>query len=236
MICGIAWFEETFRQLDDSVAFEWRCTDGERLSRNAEVCTIAGPARAILTGERTALNFLQTLSATATAARTFVDAVAGTGATILDTRKTIPGLRRAQKYAVRCGGASNHRIGLFDAILIKENHIAAVGSIDAAIETAHVSADSVLIEVEVESMEQVERALASRAHRLLLDNFSLDAMRKAVALRDDRARDKELEASGGVTLENVRAIAETGVDYISVGAMTKSVTAVDLSLRIVASV
>jgi nicotinate-nucleotide pyrophosphorylase (carboxylating) len=241
LICGLAWFEETFRQLDDGIAFEWSCRDGDRLARGTLVCRIRGPARALLTGERTALNFLQTLSATATSARAYVDAVAGTNATILDTRKTIPGLRSAQKYAVRCAGASNHRIGLFDAILIKENHIAAVGSIDAAIEKAHVTEGSVLIEVEVETMEQVERALASRAHRLLLDDFSLDMMHEAVRLRDAIARDKgaspkRLEASGGVTLDNVRAIAETGVDYISVGAMTKSIAAVDLSLRIVTGV
>ena len=236
VVCGIAWFEETFRQLDDSVVFEWSCRDGERLAEGTEVCSVRGAARAILTGERTALNFLQTLSATATSARTFVDAVAGTGATILDTRKTIPGLRSAQKYAVRCGGATNHRIGLFDAILIKENHIAALGSIDAAIERAHVAADSLLVEVEVETMDQVERALQSQAGRLLLDNFSTETMRATVALRDRLAPDKELEASGGIRLENVRAIAETGVDYISVGAMTKSIEAVDLSLRIVADV
>lgn len=192
-----------------------------------------GPARAILTGERTALNFLQTLSATATAASQFVAAVAGTGAKILDTRKTIPGLRAAQKYAVRCGGATNHRIGLFDAVLIKENHIAAMGSIDAAIDEALKSTDSMLVEVEVESLDQVERALASHADRLLLDNFSLNMLRDAVALKNQRAREKELEASGGISLDTVRAIAETGVDYISIGVMTKTVDAVDFSLRIV---
>lgn len=213
--------------------FEWTCKDGDRLQSGHSVCTLRGPTRAILTGERTALNFLQTLSATATAADQYVQAVAGTGVRILDTRKTIPGLRAAQKYAVRCGGATNHRIGLFDAVLLKENHIVAMGSIDAAIDEALKSTDSMLVEVEVETLEQVERALDSHADRLLLDNFSLDMMRQAVELRDQQARDKELEASGGISLDTVRKIAETGVDYISIGAMTKTVDAVDFSLRIV---
>ena len=233
LICGIAWFEEAFRQLDESVQFEWSCKDGDQCDNGEQVCKITGSTRAILTGERTALNFLQTLSATATVARQFVDQVAGLKSTILDTRKTLPGLRAAQKYAVRCGGASNHRIGLFDAILIKENHIAAMGSIDAAIEKARYTALSMLIEVEVETLEQAERALESRADRLLLDDFSLEMMREAVSMRGNRAPGKELEASGGVSLENVRSIAETGVDYISVGAMTKCIDAVDFSLRIV---
>jgi nicotinate-nucleotide pyrophosphorylase (carboxylating) len=236
LICGIAWFEESFRQLADTMQFDWNCQDGDRRENGDTVCTLRGPTRAILTGERTALNFLQTLSATATAAGQYVQAVAGSGATILDTRKTIPGLRAAQKYAVRCGGATNHRIGLFDAVLIKENHIVAMGSIDAAIDEALQSTDSMLVEIEVETLDQVERALASHADRLLLDNFSLDMMRQAVALRNQRACDKELEASGGISLDTVRAIAETGVDYISVGAMTKTVDAVDFSLRIVEGV
>jgi nicotinate-nucleotide pyrophosphorylase (carboxylating) len=213
--------------------FDWRCEDGDRGHAGDTVCRVTGQARAILTAERTALNFLQTLSATATTARAYVDAVAGTGATILDTRKTLPGLRAAQKYAVRCGGAKNHRIGLFDAILIKENHIAAMGSIDAAIDEALKTVESVLVEIEVETIEQVERALDSHADRLLLDNFSLEMMRQAVNLRDNRGSPKDLEASGGVALDTVRAIAETGVDYISVGAMTKSVDAVDFSLRVI---
>lgn len=236
MICGIAWFEESFLQLADNVRFEWRCADGDELSGGTKVCKIRGPTRAILSGERTALNFLQTLSATATIARRFVESVAGTNATILDTRKTVPGLRAAQKYAVRCGGASNHRIGLFDAILIKENHIAAMGSIDAAIDEALKTERSMLVEVEVETMEQVERALESHADRLLLDDFSLDMLRETVSLRDKRNSRIQLEASGGVSLDNVREIAETGVDYVSVGAMTKSVEAVDFSLRIVEGV
>jgi nicotinate-nucleotide pyrophosphorylase (carboxylating) len=206
------------------------------LSGGTKVCKIRGPTRAILSGERTALNFLQTLSATATIARRFVEAVADTNATILDTRKTIPGLRAAQKYAVRCGGASNHRIGLFDAILIKENHIAAMGSIDAAIDEALKTDGSMLVEVEVETMDQVESALESHADRLLLDDFSLDMLRKAVSLRDKRNSRIQLEASGGVSLDNVRDVAQTGVDYVSVGAMTKSVDAVDFSLRIIEGV
>lgn len=233
LICGIAWFEEAFRQLDHTIGFDWSCQDGDRRKNGAEVCTLYGATQAILTGERTALNFLQTLSATATAARKFVDTVAGTGATILDTRKTIPGLRSAQKYAVRCGGASNHRIGLFDAILIKENHILAIGSIDGAIKKARTSTESTLVEVEVETMAQIERALGSSTDRLLLDNLSLQMMCEAVRLRDRRAPEKKLEASGGISIDNVRAIAETGVDYVSVGVITKSVDAIDFSLRII---
>jgi len=187
----------------------------------------------VLTGERTALNFLQTLSGTATVTAEYVACVAGTGATILDTRKTLPGLRLAQKYAVRCGGGRNHRIGLFDAVLIKENHIAALGSIDAAISAARRSAGNMLVQVEVETLEQAELALASAADRLLLDDFTLEQMRAAVAMRDRTAADKGLEASGGVTLDNVRAIAGTGVDFISVGSLTKSVRAIDYSLRVV---
>ena len=233
LICGTAWFEEAFRQLDPAIDVAWTCRDGDRLTGGIRVCSLKGNARAILTGERTALNFLQTLSGTATVAAQFVDAVAGTGAIVLDTRKSIPGLRKAQKYAVRCGGASNHRIGLFDAILIKENHILALGSIDAAITAARAAAGEVLVEVEVESMAQVERALNSSADRLLLDNFSREMLQTAVELRDRQQPDKKLEASGGITLENIRDIAKTGVDYISVGLMTKSVNAVDFSLRIV---
>jgi nicotinate-nucleotide pyrophosphorylase (carboxylating) len=233
VICGVAWAQETFRKLDPAASIDWACRDGDRLETGRNVCRIEGAARAILTGERTALNFLQILSATATAAASFVAAVAGTGATILDTRKTIPGLRAAQKYAVHCGGASNHRFGLFDAILIKENHIVALGSIEAAVARARSAAGSLLVEIEVETMAQVEQALASDADRLLLDNFSPEMMSQAAALRDRQSPAKQLEASGGITLENVREIAETGVDYISVGAMTKSIAAIDFSLRIV---
>ena len=233
MICGIDWFEAAFRQLDSAVSFRWKCHDGDRLKANDEVCRLDGRARAILSGERTALNFLQTLSATATAADAFVSAIAGTRARILDTRKTLPGLRSAQKYAVQCGGAFNHRFGLFDAILIKENHIHVLGSLDAAIERSAAYSGSTLIEIEVETIEQAERALHSHADRLLLDNFSLDMLHEAIALRDRIAPAKELEASGGITLENVRDVAETGVDYISIGDMTKSVSAVDFSLRVI---
>ena len=233
MICGIEWFEAAFRELDGAMSFRWSCRDGERLHANDEVCRLSGRARAILTGERTALNFLQTLSATATAADAFVAAIGGTGAKILDTRKTLPGLRFAQKYAVQCGGAFNHRFGLFDAVLIKENHIHVLGSLDRAIECLAAYQDSVPTEIEVETIAQAERALHSRAGRLLLDNFSIEMMREAVALRDRIAPDKELEASGGITLQNVREVAETGVDYVSVGDMTKSIAAVDFSLRVV---
>ncbi|MEK6551782.1 MAG: carboxylating nicotinate-nucleotide diphosphorylase, partial [Pseudomonadota bacterium] len=188
-----------------------------------------GPARALLTGERTAMNFLQTLSGTATTARHYVDAVAGTRAVILDTRKTVPGLRTAQKYAVRCAGAQNHRMGLYDAILIKENHISAAGSVSAAVQAARAQAPTgTTVEVEVETLEQLREALAAGTDRLLLDNFSLKRLREAVAENSGRAR---LEASGGITLDNVRAVADTGVDCISIGAITKHVRAVDLSLR-----
>ena len=233
MICGLQWFEESFRQLDPAVSFEWNCSEGDALAAEVDVCRIQGETRAILTGERTALNFLQTLSATATVARRYVAAIEGTDATLLDTRKTVPGLRSAQKYAVRCGGASNHRIGLFDAILIKENHIAALGSIDAAIEIARAADASVLVEIEVETMDQLRRALESRADRLMLDEFPLEQIREAVKLRNETAPDMQLEASGQVTLENVGQIAATGVDFISVGAMTKNIEAIDYSLRVV---
>ncbi len=229
VLCGTAWFEEVFRQLDQSVSVRWHAQDGERVQAKQTLCQLAGPARALLSGERMALNFLQLLSGTATRTRRYVDAVAGTGAVILDTRKTLPGLRRAQKYAVRCGGGENHRMGLFDGLLVKENHIAAAGSVAEAVQKARaVAPRGVPVEIEVENLEQLEQALAAGAAHLLLDNFSLDDLRTAVARARGRAR---LEASGGVTLENVRAIAETGVDYVSVGELTKSVQAIDLSMR-----
>ncbi len=227
VLCGLDWVNEVFRQVDPGVCVEWTVADAERLAPGQCICTLTGPARSLLTGERTALNFLQTLSGTATRAARYVALLAGTGARILDTRKTIPGLRLAQKYAVTCGGASNHRIGLFDAILIKENHIAAAGSVTAALQVAARVAD-VEIEIEVEDMDQLREALAAGARRVLLDNFSLEQLREAVALNGGRAR---LEASGGVNLSTVRAIAETGVDDISVGELTKDVQAVDLSMR-----
>ena len=228
VLCGAPWFSETFRQLDPGVQLSWRASEGQVIRRDEEVCRLSGPARSLLSGERTALNFLQTLSGTATEARRFVDAIAGTGATILDTRKTLPGLRQAQKYAVRCGGAQNHRIGLFDAILIKENHIAAAGSIGAAVAAAQRLYADLLLEVEVENLEQLEEACVAGARRALLDNFSLRQLKEAVAAYRGRI---ELEASGGVDLRSVRAVAETGVDFISAGAITKSVQATDYSMR-----
>jgi len=232
VLCGQAWADETFRRLDPLVRLTWGAGDGARLVADQVVLEIAGPARAVLTGERTALNFLQLLSGTATLARAYVDAVAGTGCRILDTRKTVPGLRTAQKYAVRCGGADNHRMGLFDQILIKENHIAAAGSITAAIEAARLSEPKVGVEVEVESLQELAEALAAGPDIIMLDEFSLTDMRSAVALKNARGAHVKLEASGSVSLETVRAIAATGVDYVSVGALTKHVRAVDLSMRL----
>lgn len=232
VLCGQAWANEVFRQLDASIKLLWQANDGERLKAGQTVFEIEGPARPILTGERTALNFLQTLSATATETRRYVDAIAGTGCTILDTRKTLPGLRLAQKYAVRCGGGSNHRLGLYDMVLIKENHVVAAGSVSQAIAAAKQAAPGVKIEVEVESLTELEEALAAGPDIVMLDDFTLDDMRAAVSRNHARGRPVTLEASGSVNLQTVRAIAETGVDYISVGALTKSVRAVDLSLRL----
>ncbi|MBU0500085.1 MAG: carboxylating nicotinate-nucleotide diphosphorylase [Gammaproteobacteria bacterium] len=229
VICGTAWFDEVFRQLDPRIRIDWALADGDRAEPDQTLCRLSGNTRGILSGERSALNFLQTLSGTATLAARYAEAVAGTGARILDTRKTLPGLRLAQKYAVLCGGCHNHRIGLFDAVLIKENHIAAAGSITQALALAFDQfGETVEIEVEVESLDELSEALAAGAKRVLLDNFSLDGLRQAVRLNGGKAR---LEASGGVSLETVRAIAETGVDDISVGGLTKDVTAVDLSMR-----
>ena len=233
VLCGQAWFNAVFRALDAAIKIEWRAQDGDRVAANAVLCRLQGPARALLTGERAALNFLQTLSGTATAARRYVDAIAGSAAKVLDTRKTVPGLRLGQKYATRCGGCENHRIGLYDAILIKENHIAAAGAIGAALAAARsVNAEhglDVPIEIEVEDLRQLRQALSAGARRILLDNFSLPTLREAVAENQRRAL---LEASGGVTLENIAAVAATGVDFISVGDITKNVRAVDLSLRV----
>ncbi len=229
VLCGTAWFDEVFRQLDPRIRVEWRARDGETIRAEQILCRIEGPARPILTGERTALNFLQTLSGTATAARRYVDAVRGTRAVILDTRKTVPGLRLAQKYAVTCGGAQNHRIGLYDGILIKENHIVAAGSITAAVQRAKAQAPAgAFIEVEVENLDELQQALAAGAERILLDDFALDDIRRAVAAARGRAK---LEVSGGVTLATIRQLAETGVDYISTGDITKNVRVVDLSMR-----
>jgi nicotinate-nucleotide pyrophosphorylase (carboxylating) len=233
-LCGRAWFDETFRQLDHRVTVSWHASDGDAIAAEAAVCELRGPARSIVTGERTALNFLQTLSGTATATRALVDIVAGTRTRILDTRKTLPGLRLAQKYAVRCGGGDNHRIGLFDAILIKENHVAAVGSVTAAVATARRQSPNVMIEVEVESLEELREALATDADRIMLDDFSLDDMRAGVKLRDAHAgKRQKLEASGSMNASTLRAVAETGVDFVSIGAITKHVRAIDFSMRFV---
>ena len=232
VLCGRAWADETFRQLDTRVQLTWHAADGERVAPQQVIFSIVGPARPVLSGERTALNFLQLLSGTATAARRFVDAVAGTHCRILDTRKTVPGLRTAQKYAVRCGGAQNHRMGLYDQVLIKENHIAAAGSLTGAIEAARHNAAGVAVEVEVEALGELQEALAARPDIIMLDEFTLEDMRTAVALNRAQGSVAKLEVSGSVSLEAVRAIAETGVDYISVGALTKHVRAIDLSMRL----
>ncbi|NNC64482.1 MAG: carboxylating nicotinate-nucleotide diphosphorylase [Gammaproteobacteria bacterium] len=232
VLCGAPWFDEVFRQLDADIDVRWHRSDGDSIEAGTIVCELNGPSRPILSGERTALNLLQMLSGTATATRAYTSAIAGTRAQILDTRKTVPGLRLAQKYAVRCGGGTNHRVGLYDAVLIKENHIAAAGGISAAVEAAAARAESVMIEIEVESLEQLDDALTTAADRLLLDNFSIDDLAKAVERRNASLNASiELEASGNITLANVREIAETGVDYISVGAITKNVTATDYSMR-----
>jgi nicotinate-nucleotide pyrophosphorylase (carboxylating) len=231
VVCGEAWVNEVFRQLDESVIVDWYIGDGGVAETDDIICKLVGNARSLLTGERTALNFLQTLSATATSTAAYVKAVEGTDARILDTRKTIPGLRLAQKYAVRCGGGHNHRTGLFDAILIKENHIKAAGGIGPALKAASDKHGEVMIEIEVENHDELLEALDAGAERILLDNFSLDELRQAVTTnREYGYVSAELEASGNVTLESVREIAETGVDYISTGAMTKNIAAVDLSM------
>lgn len=231
VLCGSAWAEACFRKLDPNARLEWQANDGQQLAAGAPVCGIEGATRALLTGERTALNFLQTLSAAATQTRQYVEAVAGTRAKIVDTRKTIPGLRLAQKYAVRTGGGVNHRLGLYDGMLIKENHIAAAGGVARALHAARkVAPAGVWVQIEVETLAQLEEALASGATMILLDNMTPDTMREAVAITAGRA---ELEASGGITLATVREIAETGVDRISIGGLTKDVRAVDLSMRFV---
>ena len=230
VVCGQPWFNEVFTQLDSTITVNWLVEEGTAVVAGATLCELNGPARPILTGERTALNFLQTLSATATAAQAFKKAVEGTNAQILDTRKTLPGLRLAQKYAVRTSGAKNHRTGLYDGVLIKENHIAAAGGISNAVITALKEIKSCLIEVEVETLDEAREAIEAGANRLLLDNFSLDDLRAAVRLRDDTNLQVGLEASGGVNLKTIRDIAETGVDFISVGAITKDIKATDLSM------
>lgn len=232
VLCGCDWFDAVFHTLDARIRIDWQFREGDRIAANALLCTLEGSARALLTGERTALNFLQTLSGTATLARQYADQVNGTGVRLLDTRKTIPGLRLEQKYAVACGGCANHRVGLFDAILIKENHILAVGGIGPAIAAARRQHPGFPVQIEVENLAELAMALDYRPERILLDNFAVPLLREAVALNAGRAR---LEASGGITLDNLRAVAETGVDDISLGSLTKDVRACDLSMRFSAS-
>lgn len=227
-LCGQTWLEEVFKQLDPTIDVIWHFKDGDSLDPNSIICTLSGPARSLLTGERTAMNYIQTLSATATLSSLYAKQVEGIEVQILDTRKTIPGFRLAQKYAVKCGGCYNHRIGLYDGILIKENHINAAGSIAAAIEQAKQLHPGIAIEVEVENFDEFVQALSGHADIILLDNFDIPALKKAVALNQGTAL---LEASGNVNLTTVRDIAETGIDRISVGALTKDIKAIDLSMR-----
>lgn len=229
VVSGTAWVDAVFRQLDPRVAVHWQVIDGEQVAADRVLFQLEGPARALLSGERTALNFLQSLSGVATQCRHYADLVEGTGVHLLDTRKTIPGLRLAQKYAVTCGGCHNHRIGLYDAFLIKENHIAACGGIAEAVAAAHRIAPGKPVEVEVESLDELEQALRAGVDIVMLDELSLEDMRTAVSLAAGRAK---LEASGGISDQTLRAVAETGVDYISIGALTKHVRAIDLSMRL----
>ncbi|MBU6491366.1 MAG: carboxylating nicotinate-nucleotide diphosphorylase [Burkholderiales bacterium] len=230
VLCGAPWLEAVMRRLDTSIRVEWRYREGAQMAANTAVCELSGPARALLTGERCALNFLQMLSGVATATRAYVDAVAGTKARILDTRKTLPGLRLAQKYAVRVGGGVNQRLALYDGILIKENHIAAAGGIGPVLDAARALNAGVSVQIEVETLEQLDEVLRAGATSILLDNFSYDMMREAVRMTAARA---VLEVSGGVNMQTVRTIAETGVDRISIGSLTKDVKAVDYSMRMI---
>ena len=228
VLCGMAWFNAVFAELDTAITVTWDTRDGDEIQPGQRLCTLRGPAAPLLTGERTALNFLQTLSGTATRARRYAHTVDGLPVTVLDTRKTIPGLRRAQKYAVRTGGCHNHRMGLYDGILIKENHITSTGSIEKAVRAARALNPGMPLEVEVENRDQIVEAVAAGADRLLLDNFSPAAITAAVELVAGRTR---LEASGGISLENLREIALTGVDFISIGSLTKDLQSVDLSMK-----
>ena len=228
VVCGMAWFNAVFMELDDRIEIRWMVKDGQQAHPGQTLCTLQGPARAMLSGERTALNFLQTLSGTATLARSYADAVSGLPVRVLDTRKTLPGLRAAQKYAVRTGGCHNHRMGLYDGILIKENHIMAAGSIHRAVQEARKLNPALPVEIEVEDLGGVREALEAGADTLLLDNFDLADLEAAVTLNQGKAN---LEASGGIDLDNLRAIAATGVDSISTGSLTKHLHAVDLSMR-----
>jgi len=228
VLCGTAWFDEAFKQCADTTRLNWSAKDGDRVSADSLLCEILGPARGLLTAERTALNFLQTLSGTATITRRYAERIQHTTCRILDTRKTIPHLRRAQKYAVQCGGGINHRMGLFDAYLIKENHLAASGGIEAAVKLGRELQPDRFLEVEVENLDQLQQAIDAKADRALLDNFSIDMMKAAVELNSRRI---QLEASGNITDETLLQIAETGVDFISIGALTKHLQAIDFSLR-----
>jgi nicotinate-nucleotide pyrophosphorylase (carboxylating) len=228
VLCGCAWFDEAFVQCDSNTRIEWVAGDGDRVSAGSVLCAISGPARALLSAERTALNFLQTLSGTATTTSDYASRIQHTACRILDTRKTIPQLRRAQKYAVKCGGGSNHRIGLFDAYLIKENHLAASGGIRAAVDRGRDLNPDHLLEVEVENLDQLQQAIDAKVDRVLLDNFSIDELRQAVTINNKAV---QLEASGNVTEQSIIEIAETGVDFISIGALTKHLRAIDYSLR-----
>lgn len=227
IVCGQDWFNAIFHALNPGITIHWLVADGDFIEKNTTLCRLTGIASDLLTGERTALNLLQTLSYTATTAKQYADAIAGTNCKVLDTRKTIPGLRNAQKYAVRCGGCFNHRNGLYDAVLIKENHIIASGSIENAIQKARQLTDK-MVEIEVESLTEYKQALAAKPDRIMLDNFSLADMTTAVSLKQETI---ELEASGDITLDNIRQVAQTGVDFISIGALTKHIKAIDLSMR-----
>jgi len=230
ILCGTDWVSEVFNQLDTAIQIDWHCQDGDTIQVDQELCRLHGSARHLLSGERAALNFLQTLSATATQAHEYVMAVEGTGCRILDTRKTIPGLRLAQKYAVRCGGAYNHRTGLYDMVLIKENHISAAGSIQAAVDTARRLSPDIPLEVEVENLQELQQALDTGVDRILLDNMDIPMLKQAVQMTNKRI---PLEASGGVTQKTAKEIAQTGVDYISIGSITKHVHAIDFSMRFI---
>lgn len=229
LLCGQPWVNEVFQQIDSSIRIDWKFNDGDSVSANQIILKLNGPARSLLTGERTALNFLQTLSGTATVTHKYVELLKGTKTKLLDTRKTIPGLRLAQKYAVRCGGGYNHRIGLYDAFLIKENHLRAFGSITKVILTAKKSVPGKKVEIEVENLQQLQEAINAKVDIVLLDNFTLEQMQKAVEINRKQVK---LEVSGNINLENIKDIANTGVDYISVGALTKNVTVIDLSMQL----
>ena len=228
VFCGLDWFEETYRQIDEEILIDWCVDDGDHIDADQIICTISGSSQNIVTGERAALNFVQTLSATATLSARYAEKVADTKTKILDTRKTLPGLRMAQKYAVSCGGCENHRLGLFDAFLIKENHINACDGISNAVSEARFHNPELNVEVEVENMDELQQALDAGADRVLLDNFNIEELQQAVKICKDKII---TEASGNITLDTIHAVAETGVDYISTGALTKDIKAIDLSMR-----